>query len=143
MFAAIVLAACAVISLHSQSTASSSSHPAPAPDWPRYGGTLENNHYSPLTQINRENVGHLQVAWQFDTGEEGGLQTSPIVVSGVLYGNTPTQKTFALDAATGRLLWKFDSGIVGTQPNRGLSFWQSPEGKESRILVGVLNYLYS
>src|SRR5262249_61987381 len=94
--------------------------PQPATDWPRYGGTPENDHYSALAQINRENVSRLQVAWQFDTGEEGGLQTSPIVVQGVLYGITPTQKIFALDAATGKLLWKFDSGIVGTQPDRGL-----------------------
>jgi glucose dehydrogenase len=117
--------------------------PAKFTDWPRYGGTLENNHYSALVQINRENVGRLQMAWQFDTGEEGGLQTSPIIVDGVLYGITPTQKIFALDAATGKLLWKFDSGIVGTQPDRGLAFWKSADGKEARILVGVLNYLYA
>src|ERR1043166_10134303 len=103
-------------------------------DWPRYGGTLENNHYSPLAQINRENVSRLQTSWQFDSGEEGGLQTSPIIVKGVLYGITPTKKIFALDAATGKLLWKFDSGMIGTQPNRGLAFWQSSEGQDSRIL---------
>jgi quinoprotein glucose dehydrogenase len=42
-------------------------------DWPIYGGTPENNHFSPLTQINRDNVNQLQVAWRFDTTEEGGL----------------------------------------------------------------------
>jgi len=131
-------------SLHSHSPrAAASPEPKLFTDWPRYGGSLDNNHYSPVAQIERENVSHLRVAWQFDTGEEGGLQTSPIVVNGTLYGITPTQKIFALDAATGKLLWKFNSGIVGTQPNRGLAFWQSPEGKESRILVGVLNYLYA
>ena len=108
-----------------------SPQPKSSTDWPRYGGTLENNHYSPLAQINRENVGRLQLAWQFDTGEEGGLQTSPIIVNGVLYGITPTQKVFALDAATGKLIWKFDSGIDGTQPDRGLSYWQSPEGNDA------------
>ena len=101
-----------------------------------------------MAQINRENVSRLQVAWQFDTGEEGGLQTSPIVVNGILYGITPTQKIFALDAATGKLLWKFDSGIIGTQPDRGLAYWQSSssdggKAKDARILVGVLNYLYA
>src|SRR6516165_204706 len=87
-------------------------------DWPVYGGSLENTHYSSLTHINRSNVNQLEVAWTFDTGEPGGLQTSPIIVDGVLYGLTPTQKVFALDAATGKLLWKFDSGINGTQPDR-------------------------
>jgi len=122
--------------------------PQSTADWPRYGGTLENDHYSAMAQINRENVSRLQVAWQFDTGEEGGLQTSPIVVNGILYGITPTQKIFALDAATGKLLWKFDSGIIGTQPDRGLAYWQSSssdggKAKDARILVGVLNYLYA
>src|SRR6266496_2497233 len=55
-------------------------------DWPVYGGTPENNHFSPLKQINRSNVKRLTVAWSFDTGESGGLQTSPIEVDGVLYG---------------------------------------------------------
>ena len=105
-------------------------------DWPIYGGTPENNHFSTLKQINRKNVKHLQVAWTFDTEEAGGLQTSPIEVNGVLYGITPTQKIFAVDAATGKLLWKFDSGIKGTQPDRGLSYWSY--GTESRIIAGVM-----
>jgi quinoprotein glucose dehydrogenase len=110
-------------------------------DWPAYGGAPENTHYSSLAQINRTNVKELAVAWSFDTGEQGGLQTSPIVVDGVLYGITPTQKVFALDAASGKLLWKFDSGIKGTQPDRGLAFWASE--KDKRVLVGVMNFLYA
>jgi len=109
-------------------------------DWPVYGGAPEGGHYSELKQINRNNVNQLQVAWSFDTGETGGLQTSPIVVHGVLYGITPTQKIFALDAATGSLKWKFDSGVQGTQPDRGLAFWES--GQDRRIVVGVMNFVY-
>jgi quinoprotein glucose dehydrogenase len=127
-------------------------------DWPMYGGTPENNHYSSLTQINRSNVQKLHVAWTFDTGESGGLQTSPIEVGGVLYGITPTQKVFALDASTGKLLWKFDSGIKGMQPDRGLAYWSSfgpplagdsgttgsrPDKNSARILVGVMNFVYA
>src|SRR5208282_2220431 len=106
-----------------------------------YGGAPENTHYSSLAQINRTNVKELAVAWSFDTGEQGGLQTSPIIVEGVLYGITPTQKVFALNAATGKLLWKFDSGIKGTQPDRGLAYWS--DGKDERIIVGVMNFVYA
>jgi quinoprotein glucose dehydrogenase len=110
-------------------------------DWPIYGGTPDNNHYSPLSEINRKTVNQLEVAWSFDSEESGGLQTSPIEVGGVLYGITPTQKIFALDAATGNLLWKFDSGIKGTQPDRGLAYWT--DGKDRRILVDVMNFVYA
>jgi quinoprotein glucose dehydrogenase len=110
-------------------------------DWPVYGGAPQNNHYSSLAQINRRNVKQLQIAWSFDTNEEGGLQTSPLIVDGVLFGITPTQKVFALDAASGVLLWKFDSGIHGTQPDRGLAYWAA--GNDKRILVGVMNFLYA
>jgi glucose dehydrogenase/mono/diheme cytochrome c family protein len=110
-------------------------------DWPVYGGQLANDHYSILKQIDRTNVGKLRQAWTFDTGEKGGLQTSPLIVGRVLYAYTPTQKVIALDAATGKLLWKFDSGINGTQPSRGLSWWT--EGSESRLFAGVMNYLYA
>jgi len=94
-----------------------------------------------LSQINRNNVKLLATAWTFDSGEAGGLQTSPIEVDGVLYGITPKQKIFALDAATGKLFWNFDSGIEGTQPDRGLAYWD--DGKEKRILVGVMNFVYA
>lgn len=127
-----------------ESAAKNSSDKREKYDWRIYGGTTENNHYSPLEQINRKNVRKLHTAWSFDTGEEGGLQTSPIEVDGVLYGVTPTQKIFALDSATGNLLWKFDSGIKGTQPDRGLAYWSdgSPNG-DHRILVGVMNFVYA
>src|SRR5580692_5855320 len=124
----------------------------PAHEWPVYGGTTRNDHYSTLAQINRQNVKRLRVAWSFDTGESGGLQTSPIEVDGVLYGITPTQKVFALDAATGKLLWKFDSGIKGTQPDRGLAYWSDgsdphkdsdPHKNDRRIIVGVMNFVYA
>jgi len=110
-------------------------------DWLVSGGSAGNTHYSDLSQIDRNNVKQLVAEWTFDSDETGGLQTTPIVVEGVLYGITPKQKIFALDAATGRLLWKFDSGIEGTQPDRGLAYWT--DGKDKRILVGVMNFVYA
>ena len=110
-------------------------------DWPVYGGGPENTHYSSLAQINRSNVRQLQVAWTFDTAETGGLETSPIIVGGVVYAYTPSQKVIALDASTGQLRWKFDSGIRGRQPDRGLAYWAG--GEDRRILAGVMNFVYA
>ena len=111
-------------------------------DWPIYGGNSDATHYSPLKQINRTNVKQLEMAWSYDTGETGGLQTSPIEIGGVLFGISPTQKVFAIDAATGQLKWKFDSGILGTQPDRGLAYWSSADNQDRRIIVGVMNFVY-
>ncbi len=118
-------------------------------DWPAYGGGPEGTRYSSLSQINRSNVGKLRVAWMFDTSETGGLQTSqtgglqtsPIIVDGVLYAYTPSQKVIAVDAATGQLRWKFDSGITGWQPARGVAYWAG--GKDKRVLAGVMNFVYA
>jgi quinoprotein glucose dehydrogenase len=109
--------------------------------WSAYGGGAEQMRYSSLTQINRTNVGRLERAWAYDSGESGGLQTQPIVADGVLYGYTPTQKTFALRADTGEHLWTFDPHAEGRGPNRGLMYWSS--GAERRVLAAVDQYLYA
>ena len=109
-------------------------------DWPVYNGGADGDHYSKLTQIDRGNVSKLQMAWSFDTGEKGGIQSNPLIVGRTLYTYTPTQKVVALDAATGKLKWKFDSSINGTQPARGLAYWT--DGKQGRIFAGVMNFLY-
>jgi glucose dehydrogenase len=110
-------------------------------DWPVYGGQPTNQHYSSLTQINRSNVNKLRVAWTYDTGEDGGLETNPLIVGRSIYTYTPSQKVIALDAATGQLLWKFDAGVKAEQPARGVTYWT--DGKEGRIFAGVMNYLYA
>jgi glucose dehydrogenase len=110
-------------------------------DWPVYGGQAAADHYSALSQINRNNVGQLQQAWKFDAGEEGGLETSPIVIGRVLYAYTATLKVIAIDGVSGKLIWKFDSGIKGKNPVRGLTYWT--DGKESRIFAPVSHFLYA
>lgn len=111
-------------------------------DWPAYGGGPEDIRYSRLKQINRANVSKLQVAWSYDTTDgPGDPQTQPIMVNGVLYGITPKHKVIALDGATGKRLWQFDSGVAGRGPNRGLVYWSA--GKERRILATVQSFLYA
>ena len=83
-------------------------------DWAVYGGDPGGTRYSALKQINQSNVNQLQVAWSYDAGDgTGSLETNPIIVDGVLYGYTTGQKVFAVNAATGQQIWKFDSGAPG------------------------------
>jgi quinoprotein glucose dehydrogenase len=110
-------------------------------DWPRYGGDDAKTRHSTLTGINRANVGRLALAWKYDTGEKGDTQTQPIVVGRTLYGYTPSHKTFALDAATGKPLWTFDSGITGVGANRGLMYWKA--GEDARVFAAVDNFVYA
>ena len=109
--------------------------------WLSYGGQPSQDHYSSLSQINRENVKRLKIAWTFDTGEKGSLETTPVIVGRVLYTYTPSLKVVALDAASGKLLWTFDSGVHEPDASRGVSYWT--DGKESRLFAGMRNLLYA
>ena len=100
----------------------------------------------PLLDARRRSIAatskQLKQAWIYDSGETGGLQTQPIVVDGVLYGVTPTHKTFALRAATGEHLWTFDSGIKAQGANRGVMYWTDGAG-DRRIYAAVTRYVYA
>jgi quinoprotein glucose dehydrogenase len=118
--------------------------PAPTPQsaWPVYGGQGAQDHYSTLSQINRTNVKNLVVAWKYDTAEQGGdLEATPIVVGNVLYTLTPSHGVIALDAASGKLLWKFEADVPGFARSRGVSYWT--DGHESRIFAAVREDLFA
>jgi quinoprotein glucose dehydrogenase len=111
-------------------------------EWSEYLGGPDRNHYSPLTQINRENVGNLQVAWEYATPDSGQMQVNPIIVDGMLYGITPSTKAFALDAATGKEIWTFgDNGNKAINTGRGVAFWR--DGNDQRILHTIGSQLYA
>ena len=107
-------------------------------EWPSYGNDPGGQRYSPLDQINRENVAQLKVAWTYHTGDvsNGGktkrktsFENTPIVVDGTMYFSTPFNRVIALDPATGHEKWTFDpkidlqasysEGLI----NRGVSSW--------------------
>jgi quinoprotein glucose dehydrogenase len=110
-------------------------------DWTAYDGEPNGDHYSVLKQINRENVSKLKLAWTFDTKEVGGLQDNPLILDGVLYAFTPSRKVIALDGASGKLLWTFDSGLRGRGRDRGVAYWA--DGQDRRILAGIGSFLYA
>ena len=116
-------------------------------DWPVYNGSYENTKYSKLTQINTKNVSQLKEVWRYDSHETGGLETAPLIVGRTLFAYTPRQEVIALDAATGKLLWTFDSQKafpaerVASRAERGLSYWRS--GKEKRLMANVSHYVYA
>jgi quinoprotein glucose dehydrogenase len=117
-------------------------------DWAVYGGGPESLRYSRLKQVHRDNVRGLRVAWTFDTGdafERSEMQCNPIVVGGVLYATTPKVNVIALDAATGRLIWRFDPHAGGPAPgrarSRGVAYWS--DASVARVFASAKQFLYS
>src|ERR1700731_1562107 len=110
-------------------------------DWPNYGNDPGGMRHSVLSQINRENVARLKVAWIYHTGDlsagndgrrRSGFETTPILIDGKLYLTTPFNRVIALDPATGRELWSYDPRIDQSLDygdgliNRGAATWLDP-----------------
>src|ERR1700730_13655411 len=110
-------------------------------DWPYAGHDAGGMRYSPLAQINRENVATLKVAWTFHVGDisdgsggkkRSGLETTPILVDGTLYLTSAFNRVFALDPETGKQRWVYDPMIEITGEygdgliNRGVAAWHDP-----------------
>lgn len=107
-------------------------------DWSVYLGDNGRQHYSPLAQINRENVANLEVAWVYNSGEpDGTMYTSPLVVDGVLYGLSPTLVPFAVNAATGAEIWRTDLELPGNA-QRGLMWWEQDDDRRVFFTAGKL-----
>jgi quinoprotein glucose dehydrogenase len=109
-------------------------------DWPVYLGDNFSSHYSKLTEINGDDVGQLELAWEYHTGDDVSMnrtqiQCNPIIIDGILYGTSPRLKVFALNGATGERIWEFDpepENQYAKNVNRGVSYWQ--KGGDKRIL---------
>ena len=100
-------------------------------NWITHGGTYAEQRFSPLTQVNRDNVGKLGLAWFADMDTARGQEATPLVLDGKLYVTTAWSKVFAFDAATGKRLWSYDPQVPGETGvkaccdvvNRGLAAW--------------------
>jgi len=120
-------------------------------NWSNYLGDPGRTHYSTLDQINVDNVGQLEIAWTYhsgdaDTSNRSQIQCNPLIINGILYGTSPKLKCFALDAATGQEIWTFDPfegnyDLFGMGVNRGLAHWQDKD--EARILYCAGSILYA
>ena len=105
-------------------------------NWDTYLGDTGRQHYSPLSQINRNNVAKLEEVWRYRSGDPDGLMyTSPIVIDGILYGLSPSLDIFALNAATGEELWRNELGLSGGA-QRGLMWWHKEEDRRILFAAG-------
>jgi quinohemoprotein ethanol dehydrogenase len=101
-------------------------------NWAAYGRTFSEQRYSPLKQINAENVSRLGLAWSLDLPGLNFATTAPIEVDGVIYFSPGISEVRAVDAVTGKPLWQFDPEVVKVAPlklrlswgSRGLAFWK-------------------
>src|SRR4051812_1642313 len=127
-------------------------------DWPAYGGTNAAWRYSPLTQINASNVGKLQKVWEVHTGglptdpnysKLYGTENTPLKVGNLLYTCTAKNVILALDAATGKAVWRVDPKVPDkwipyTTACRGVAYYQTPGAAAGtpcagRIIEGTLD----
>src|SRR5580704_12542201 len=127
-------------------------------EWLYHGGDPGGSRYSPLTDINPANIERLQIAWQWKHFDEpiqqygstpGFFEATPIMLDGVLYVTTPYNNIAALDAETGKELWRFDGegyklGQVLSSSGfklRGTAFWR--DGAKVRIMLNSRDRLFS
>lgn len=117
--------------------------------WENYGGSKEGIRYSALTLVDTNNVKNLDVAWTFHCGDAdpdhfSQIQCNPLIINGVLYGTTPRQKLFALDAVKGTQIWTFDpfkpTDII-SENIRGMAYWT--DGIAQRLFFSAGMFIHS
>ena len=122
-------------------------------EWPAYGRDPGGSRYSPLTQINRDDVKNLKVAWTYRTGaadvkgrsaHNAAFEATPIFVDGTLYLSTPFNRVIALDPLKGTERWSFDPKVDLTTgysevSSRGVSSWADRRSGKRRIYVATID----
>lgn len=121
----------------------------PYTTWSVYRGDKGSTGYSALSQINKSNLGKLELAWTYHTrdageGNRSTMECNPIIVNGLMYVTSPQLKLIALDPATGKEKWKFDpfNAQVASGVNRGVTYWTNGKG-DKRIFFSAGPYVYA
>src|SRR5581483_12315685 len=105
-------------------------------DWPAYGRTFSENRFSPLEQINRDTVSRLGLAWTLELPDVWNVSSAPVEVDGVIYIAVGYSVIYAVEATSGKLLWRYDPKVAPEKMRfawgiRGLAFWQG------KVIAGV------
>ena len=114
---------------------------APGADWTAYGRTNDEQRFSPLSQINEQNIGQLGLLWDRELGTTRGLEATPLVSNGVIYTTGEWSVAYALDAKTGEILWTFDPKVPRVRArticcdvvNRGVALYSG------KVYLGTLD----
>ncbi|HEY6988017.1 MAG TPA: pyrroloquinoline quinone-dependent dehydrogenase [Bryobacteraceae bacterium] len=120
-------------------------------DWPVYGHDPGGQRFSPLAEINRDNVARLKIAWTFRTGDAyqpahskpTAFEATPLYIDGTLYVGTPLGRVHALDPVSGRERWSYDAHIdkdagYGDYSHRGVAAWRARDGS-LRIFIATID----
>ena len=110
-------------------------------DWASYGLNYAEDRYSPLKEINKENIGQLNLSWALDLGTKRGIEATPLVVDGIMFLTSNWSMVHAINARTGELIWTFDPEVPRTYGeflccdvvNRGVALYKG------KVYVGTLD----
>jgi PQQ-dependent dehydrogenase (methanol/ethanol family) len=119
----------------------------PEGEWLSYGRDYQEQRYSPLSAINRDNINQLDLAWSFKFSTARGMEATPLVHNGVIYISTGWSHVHALDARSGEQLWHYDAKVAKSHlaktccgpVNRGVALWQGESDTKLQLFFGALD----
>ena len=119
----------------------------PGKEWLNYGRTYKEQRYSPLAEINKNNVNELDLAWSFKFDTARGMEATPIMHNGVLYVSTGWSHVHAINARTGAEIWHYDAKVPKAHlaktccgpVNRGVAIWQKDKTSPLQVFFGSLD----
>jgi len=119
----------------------------PEGQWLSYGRDYQEQRFSPLSEINRDTISQLDIAWSFKFSTARGMEATPLVHNGVIYISTGWSHVHALDARSGEQLWHYDAKVAKSHlaktccgpVNRGVALWQGERDAKLQVFFGALD----